>query len=277
VTAPPAKLRTLLLGDVQHHEFTESFDWLGQHVDLTVANNLSEAKRIAIEFSPHLIVLALSRPGLFLQSELDQLNPIAPTAIWVSILGGGCEGEGRTGEPYPGVTRVYWHQWIAQASRQLELLAAGRPSVWGLPRTASDVDRFLMLGQEPIDAGQGLIAIAAETMITFEALTDPCRAAGFSTVWIQPRQRGPLQEGAVAGLCDFPSNRDRHFTRLKEVVDAIRPAPVLGVMNFPRRDDRLRVLELGAVGLISKPFLANDLLRDLQSALAAVDAPRATQ
>ena len=56
----------------------------------------------------------------------------APLARLCVVAGSWCEGETRSGRPWPGVWRVYAISGRS-ARRELAALAAGRPTVWNLP------------------------------------------------------------------------------------------------------------------------------------------------
>ncbi|QDU94826.1 response regulator [Lignipirellula cremea] len=265
--------RVLFLGDLEHPEFAACRSDLGSAAE-SMTLSLNNAEEVAVaeaqakQWQPHLVVLAQARTGRFAQRQLEPIQAAAPNARWISLLGGWCEGEARSGEPYPGMVRVYWHQWRYRVRRELACLAGKGPSAWTLPRTATDVDRFLQLRETPLAGGQGLVVISAESPLTFETLTDPCLAAGYSTVWLAASSR-MRQQGAAAALCDFSRADDRNFDQLAVTIAAADPAPVIALMNFPRRQDRRRALELGAVEVLSKPFLVDELAAALHAALGS--------
>ena len=71
------------------------------------------------------IVVAEDRPGQYSEETIDRLRRLAPLARVVGLLGSWCEGESRTGRPWPASIRVYWHQWLPRFGRLLVSPVAG--------------------------------------------------------------------------------------------------------------------------------------------------------
>ena len=119
------RLSVLLIGDVESAEFRAALagrDAEGYSVEAFLKNEprfeVQTAETIARalsgvasgEFVPDLIVLAQTRPGQFSADEVDRLRRATPSARLSGLLGSWCEGEARSGTPWPGVMRTYWHQ-----------------------------------------------------------------------------------------------------------------------------------------------------------------------
>ena len=130
----------MLLGDADRREFCEARDRLTALGRVRRAGGVEEAAAILAGGGPpvDVIVIAQARPGEFSHDNVQRLRQIAPLARIVALLGSWCEGESRSGKPWPGVVRTYWHQWPARAERELRRLAAGECSAWALPPTATD-------------------------------------------------------------------------------------------------------------------------------------------
>ena len=108
--------RVLLIGDEHHPEFRAATDWLREHTELIVAATGDDARgelarRRGVDdgppLEPDVMVVAQSRPGQFAAQDLEQLLGLAPLARLVALLGSWCEGETRTGHPWPGVMRLF--------------------------------------------------------------------------------------------------------------------------------------------------------------------------
>src|SRR5687768_80886 len=127
--------RVLFVGDSSHVEFREPVAWLREYFDLTISSGLDVAvAQLANENDPpDVIVLASARPGLFSQQDVVTLLRRAPLARFVGLMGGWCEGELRTGQPWRGVTRVYWHQFVPRLAE--ELASANARGRLVMPRT----------------------------------------------------------------------------------------------------------------------------------------------
>jgi DNA-binding response OmpR family regulator len=96
-----------------------------------------------------------------------------------------------------------------------------------------------------------------------EWLAAACRSRGGATV----RQRPPITgrvEGAVAAIFDAGDLREADLRELVRLVAAVRPAPVLALLDFPRLSDRARALSAGAAAVLSKPAAVDDLLWELE-------------
>jgi hypothetical protein len=134
--------RVLIVGDYEHHEFTFACNWLKQHTELSAAESVAQTlnKFPTRQRDWHVVVFAQGRPGQIKDREVEQLAQQCPLASLVALLGSWCEGETRSGNPWPGVFRVYWHQFPAQCQQQLIL--GDSTTSWQLPRTASAVERF---------------------------------------------------------------------------------------------------------------------------------------
>src|SRR5262245_46505932 len=94
-----------LVGDWQHADFAEAQAWLRQRCRL-LPLPLGEGTP-----APHAILIAQSRPGQSSRTAIEQWHARAPLARLVGLVGPWCEGEQRSGRPWPGVVRVPWRSW----------------------------------------------------------------------------------------------------------------------------------------------------------------------
>ena len=144
---------------------------------------------------PDVIVVAQAFPGQFSHQAIDRLRRLAPLARVVGLMGSWCEGEMRTGLPWPGAVRTYWHQWAARCDRELRRLAEGECCSWTLPPTATEEERLLadaecgrahsptVGGQSNCHPSAALVLIRARSHEMAEWLSAACRSRGFATVW----------------------------------------------------------------------------------------------
>jgi CheY-like chemotaxis protein len=231
-----------------------------------------------------LIVAAQAYPGQFAHADLFALQRAAPLARIVALLGSWCEGETRTGKPWPGAVRTYWHQWPARARRQLARLAGGQGSAWSLPATATEEERLLAdagsslpagpKGDSPIFAasyrknrdsslaGRGLVAIFSPGAARADWLAAACRRGGYATAWLRSPQQADLR-GAVAVICDGSDCRGEEEALLRRLAERFAPAPLLALLDFPRIEDCRRARAAGAAAVLSKPLDFDDLLWQL--------------
>ena len=278
------KLPTVwLLGDVEHPEFVESVSLARATAEVTcVADAWQAAARIADRpAAPDLIVLASSRPGNIRSREVDALRRAAPLAGIVAILGSWCEGETRTGRPAAGVGRVYWYDFPGWWRRQLAAWADGRCPEWALPDDFGLRIADCGLPNSSIHNPQsairnsltpaGLVVLDTTCWDTADALADVLRSAGFATAWTKFGRHGPQVRGAAAGIWEGRQLDDREVPRLAKFCRrlAVDEAPVLALVDFPRRDRVERARAAGAAVVLGKPWLNVDLVATLQLVIDA--------
>ena len=73
-------------------------------------------------------------------------------------------------------------------------------------------------------------------------------------------------EGATAAIFDCDDLDDAEFAELRRLAAALRPAPVLALMSFPRIEDQCRAVAAGAAAVLSKPLVVDDLFGELDPA-----------
>jgi CheY-like chemotaxis protein len=217
------------------------------------------------------IVVAQALPGQFSHQAIDRLRRLAPLARVVGLMGSWCEGEMRTGAPWPGVVRTYWHQWAARCGRQFCRMAHGECCSWSLPPTATEEERLLAdMNLLPKGARtercRGLVVISAKSHEMAQWLSAACRSRGFATVW----QRGPSAaqvQGAVAAIFDSAGLDPDEYDDLGRLTSTLRPSPVVALLAFPRPEDRRRALSAGASAVVSKPLAVDNLFWELEQAV----------
>ncbi len=220
--------------------------------------------------APRLIVLAQSRPGQFGQRQVDSLRTAAPLARLFALLGSWCEGELRTGQPWPAVTRVYWHQWQSRLGTQLLRMATGRQPSWTHPVTTTDDEHLLARSSERLSPRGGLIAIASRFFGFASSLRDACLARGYSTVWLRPHVEIDIG-GAAAALWDCPGYAPADLAELARLRQTMATAPIIALTDFARIEDRGRLLCAGATAFVSKPLMLDDLYWQLDEVTSSHD------
>jgi len=258
-------LSILLLGDVERTEFREAEACLRRCGNV---HRFAEAAAAATalaegQFAADAIVLAQAFPGQFSHQAVDRLRRLAPLARVLGLLGSWCEGEMRTGSPWPAVVRTYWHQWPARCERKLQRLTEGQGSSWALPVTATEEERLLADATAAWPRQHGLIVIHCRCAEIHDWLSASCRSRGFSTVWQRPPNSARI-EGAAAALFDGSCLCDEEADQLHRLTEVLRPAPVIALLDFPRVEDRCRALAAGAAAVLSKPLAVDDLFWELE-------------
>ncbi len=255
------RLNILVLGDVEQPELADCIAQLrsdGAQVIAGMPHSLIHSAAAA-EFE--LIVVAAAAPGRIAAADVQQLRRAAPLARIAGLLGSWCEGEMRSGKPWPGVPRVYWHQWPQRYLRERTAMLAGKLSGWTLPPSASDEERWQQTAAalgDPIRLADGITAIVAGDLHTYEALADVCHRSGGLTQWSRgdfPGEIGDVRRVLVSGQ----RTNDAEFARYRQLRQRLPTARIVALMDFPRHDDLLRAHEAGVDAVVSRPFSVDEL------------------
>lgn len=212
--------------------------------------------------APELIVVCQNRPGEIAHGEVDQLRRLAPLSRLIGLMGSWCEGETRSGHPWPAVERVYWHQWPAWLAHEFRMLRHD-------PLTATPEERWLVSNRSPAIAGNatpeyGLVAILSPRRASAEMLGDACQRRGLQAICFD-RAPGHLT-GAALAIWDGDRCGAAEATELQAFVAAVRPTPVVALLTFPRIEERNRALAAGVLQVFSKPLCVQQLLASIGSA-----------
>jgi CheY-like chemotaxis protein len=258
--APPSTLKVLLLGNAAHPEFRDAIRQLRSQTDLTIARDVAAAaaELESADEPPALLVVAQIRPGEFCDREINLLRQRAPLVPFVALLGSLCEGETRSGSPWPGVVRVYWRQWPFRAGPELAALRAGRCSAWSLPATAGDEERLLCSASQRCDDRQGLAAVAARRFELADWLVAACRVQGLATLRTSPERPVPAT-GVEIVLWDAGLAGSTDFSELARLKSAYPGASIIALADFPRIEDEERLLGAGVAAVLSKPVTLAEL------------------
>lgn len=258
--------RVQIAGDIDHPDFRDALDLLDAAANLTVTN----------AESPELIVIAQSRPSTFPLREVEALRRAAPLAGVVALAGTWCEGEPRTGHPWPGVQRLYWYEFPAWWQRQLAIRSAGQCPDWARP--ANPGLRIADCGLRIASAERsGTIVVHSEVRETADALSDALCRAGYTTSWQRGNRTQDRFRGAVAGIWEGGQLIEREANRLSTFCRRLSAdgAPVVALLDFPRRDRVDQAVSLGAAAVLGKPWHNADLISTLQLATAPAEPRRA--
>lgn len=251
------RISVLMTGDYGHREFREAVAWLREEVQLECVGDVAEAAdRLRHQATaPFWIIVAQSRPGQIRNEQIERLHRASPLSRLVALLGSWCEGERRTGQPWHGVVRVGWHQWLPRLAREIEHLRVGA-STWHFPRTATDVEQLLHLPVDRSGRPGGLIAIHADQRDLFDALAEACSARGYSSVRLSS-DHSALVHGVDVVLWDAPPHPS--MQQLANLASSFRPARVIALADWHRTQDRRTMHAAGAAAVLAKPLLVDDL------------------
>jgi len=254
----------LLLGEINRPEFQgarSTLQSLGRLSSFAEAESAVEALATG-EIIPDIIVIAQTYPGQFSSQAIDRLRRLAPLGRVLGLLGSWCEGEARSGHPWPALVRVYWHEWNVRAQRELGCLIQGRCTSWGLPITATEEERLMRSTLETVPQGRGLVAIHARLFVMADWLSASCRMCGYSTVWLRAPHYARI-EGATTAIFDGSDLDVEEQEQLRHLVNTLHPTPVIALLDFPRIEDQRRAFDAGARAVLSKPLSLDDLFWEL--------------
>jgi hypothetical protein len=243
-----------LIGDVAHADFCDAVELLRR-----------DAKLVGGDEAPaEVVIVAQSRPDAICRQPIEQFSRAEPLAGIVTLLGSWCEGEARTGRPWLGVHRVYWYDFPAWWRRQMQLRAECRCPDWArAPDFGFRIsDCGLQNDSERSQSRAGVVVVRATCRTTAEVLSDVFGRAGYAIVW-QPRgRRRSVVRGAIAGVWDGAQLSDDEADDLAEFCAQLGAdaAPVLGLLDFPRRDRVDQALAIGAAAVVAKPWLNAELI-----------------
>jgi hypothetical protein len=254
---PTARKEVLVVGNVEHPEFRTSIAWLQSVAEARVVLTNEEGLQYCGRHSPDFIVLVHSRPGEMTAAEVERLHAAAPLSRIVGLLGSWCDGESRTGKPWPGVARVYWHQFVDRFGRDW---LGGSASLATAPRTLTDAERTLRRPQAVNRSG--MVVIRSLDRLSYESLSDSLSVCGYATARVSLAPRSETH-GAVAGIWECCRGVDEEAREMARFVESLAPAAILALVSFPRQRDVLAARDSGVQAVVAKPFVVADLIARL--------------
>jgi hypothetical protein len=262
VTTARPPLAILLIGDPSHREFAGALEFTNSVAKMSHQASPQSALahlRSAAE-APDLILLAQRWPGEFPPGELDELQRAAPLARIIGLVGAWSEGEGRSGRPWPAMTRVLASNWPAWLGQELERLARGEAPSWSLPVTTRDDERLLHASQSLPARRTGLIVVIAEREAASGAIADACRLRGYATVSLRPGAVAAAGvAGAVAAVWDTTSEQSGDAALVDRLRKSLGHIPLLALLDFPRDQHVAAARSAGVAAVMAKPYLIDDL------------------
>ncbi|MCC7475661.1 MAG: hypothetical protein IT425_09710 [Pirellulales bacterium] len=269
VSRPPV---VRLEGQIEHPDFRESLALLARTSRLTTS----------AEQSPDVIVVAQSRPGTASRALLESFKSTAPRAGVVVLAGSWCEGELRTGKPWPNVPRLYWYAFPTWWNQQLARRTAGGDPCWLMQTAPLFVEESNPVNPMSAATNRGelmrdLIHVSSRDRESAAAIADALQSTGIVTVWRRPGQQIPASSSAVAGVWDGGQLTESEARDLATFCGRLagHGASVVALLDFPRRDRVDLAYRLGAHAVLGKPWLAADLADCISAAATATQTNKA--
>jgi hypothetical protein len=265
----PSQPHVWIVGDL-HHSFREALSWLQCSASCasfaTVADATAFAMQTGTLIVPTAIVVMQSRPGQIPAQALERLHAVVPLARLVALTGGWCEGEGRTGRPWPGIERVPWHAWQIRLPVVLGLSRPVARVPW-LPRTATPTERIeRSVGALRQVKFSGRARIHTSSLSTFHAWNDLLGRLGLTGSWIFPGE-GPSGDAQITFVDGWESIPDRPMS----CDNGGSPALVLA-LHWPRLEDVIRAKNIGFYEVLAQPLQFSDLVAFLAGLLTVQES-----
>jgi ActR/RegA family two-component response regulator len=210
------------------------------------------------EGEPAAIILAQSYPGQFAAAAIERLQALAPLARIVVVAGSWCEGEMRSGRPWPGAIRLYACQAEPRLRRELAALLAGEPTPWTLPPTATEEERLLAAAERDVPPRQGQVAIFGRRAALTDWLAAACRQRGYTATIAAPDDVAVVT-APHAAILDCDDLDAMAVAEARELAIRLAPAPLIVLAGFPRADQVRAALAAGAAAVLAKPIAFDDL------------------
>jgi hypothetical protein len=271
-SSSPRRPLVCLVGEHLHPEFTAAVELIRAEADVVFT--------LDGRACPDLVVVAQSRPGILSAQRIEPLRQAAPLAGVVILLGSWCEGQSRASRPLQNAVRLYWYQFPPWWRRQIELLAERQCPDWARPDRAGSLAPYSALTTQytvsdikhaaRVTQGsnhRGLILLSTPHWETADILAIVLHRAGYATAWQPPHRPASVVRGVAAGIWDGGQLEDCEAESLSNFCRrlAADSAPVIVLLDFPRRDRCELAHRLGAAFVMSKPWENEALLTALRS------------
>ena len=260
-------ISALLIGNFSSREFRPLRTSITGFAKITSITNCEMTVQVlqSENATYDLAIIAERWPGEHSRRALEQIQRARPIMRMIAVSGSWCDGQKRSGCPWPGMLHTTWHRWLPHWQEDLMRLSKNRLPSFGLPVSASDHERTLFrnLRYLPQKADGKLIAVCSRREDMADMLTAACRSQGYATAWLDPRHRlrleGPnaiLWEGSANQLDDLQNTHHRY-----------PQAPIMALLDFPRIEDLEQAIRQGAAEIMAKPMHLEDLFKRLAALL----------
>lgn len=256
----------LLIGDPQLADFRSAWASLQREDAFVALPSVSRAlERIGEFVSIETVLIAPAFPDQFTVDEVFELQRHLPLARFFVVVGSWCEGEERSGRPWPGVRRIYAHQLI----NRIDCLKA-RPhdpnwqdEPW--PATLSADEQWLYRVERAPVTGDSLVAVCSDSSEGREVLAQAARTLGYRVLVTAPG-RFVQSSDVAAVLLDVPGTGSPEPDDLKHLRRAFPAAALVALVSFPRPHEIQHWQDAGCRAVLGKPYLLHDLASCLRQA-----------
>src|SRR6056297_37548 len=184
--------------------------------------------------------------------DLKRVESRYPDARRIQLVGSQCEGEARTGHPWPDWQRLRWHAWNQVMPGWFE--------------DRADPDR---LDAVPLDGhvGWGVTMIVAASRQAAAPLLDLLTANSATGLWTPPARVGMATnvQRVIWDDSAAPSTSAAHWRERLGTVATAPGARHAWTMNYPRAAELAAAREGGVDAMFSKPYLRQPWLHFLSN------------
>jgi hypothetical protein len=251
--------KILFTGDFWHADFRgiiSSIDVPLTLVPLEKIESVSESKF-------ELVVVAQSRRDQIGCEDIEKLQSMFEQTPVVGLLGTWCEGETRSGNPWQGTTRVFWHQWEGRYDSFVQQMEQAGVSGWHAPRTTTIADRIAAEKPNFLSRDDPQhIGISAWSNSQYEMLADAMRYHGWIPHWVERTMWDGQSSNLVSTICiDADSWSYELSQRINWLNSEFPNKPKVLLLNFPRANELEEIKAAGVTEVVSKPYELADLKR----------------
>ena len=248
--------KVLFTGDFWHSDFQSVLSQFEVPVTLV---SFEKAKSLA-DSRFDLVVIAQARRGQHSETEVEELCALFSTTPVVALLGSWCEGETRSGNPWPGVPRVYWHQWQGRYRKFTNQLEQHEITDWHAAKTSTIADQ--VVNSKAIEDTNSIqcVVISAWTNQQHAMVADAISHFGWSSCWVERAIWNAETARAIdAIVVEADSWSSELAGRIKWVRRQVGDCPIVLITNYPRQGNLEEIKAAGISEVISKPFELNAL------------------
>ena len=176
----------------------------------------------------------------------------------MALVGTWCEGELRSGRPWPGVVRIPLNTWRYRLEQELGLAESNGRSLAPLPRTAMAAERLesTLASRRRRTCRVAKAAIFSSRRTSCEAIADMLQQLGIESVW---QSEADACVGAVdIVVFDGWEQLAAHDSRSSNGRDGGFSPQVL-LLHFPRGEDYERAASSAITAILTLPLLLSDL------------------
>lgn len=247
--------KIFVTGDYWHRDFRKFLSGFDA-VTLVPMDKILNLSHEAVD----LVVVAQSRRDQYSLDSIEKIQSQFGATPVVAVLGSWCEGELRSGNPWPGVHRVYWHQWMGRFETFVEQLNQNGITNWHAPRTSSVADQIQLPRENASEPLIQCVGVSAWTQPSFEYLHDAIGQMGWRSRWVERSTWDAATNQVFNPICvDADSYTPDVDKRLDWLKSEFPTATFVMILNFPRPQDVDALSSRGILQVVSKPFEINDL------------------